>query len=42
MKFSISGDYVTNEARTMYWDDKEKFETVKDYLVNYSDLRLTL
>lgn len=35
MKFSISGDYVTNHARDMYFLDRVEYKEAADFLSNY-------
>lgn len=35
MNLRVDGTYVTNQARKMFWEDKELYDTVIDYLLNF-------
>lgn len=35
MKFKIDGEIVTNTVRKMYWQDMEKYEVVRSYLLDF-------
>lgn len=35
MKFQINGEYITEQARSMYFDDKCQYKEVQEFLSNY-------
>lgn len=35
MNLRVDGTYVTNQVRKMFWEDKELYGTVINYLLNF-------